>query len=86
MRNFKAMVKALYKALQVLETSENKALIIKFGENLRENVQIVMDIAAPLAEIVGYDLSFKSRGVNNALLADICAELAAEEAQCQPTT
>ena len=78
MNKFKEIVKVLYKKIQELNTDENKNMIVLFGENVRENVEIVMQLAEPILEAFGYDMAFKSRGVGDALSKEIADELEME--------
>jgi hypothetical protein len=79
MNKFKQIIKGIYMVLKELSTDENKEIVIKFGENIRDNVELVMKIAGPIMESFGFDLSFKTRGVESALLREIVQEIELEE-------
>lgn len=79
MNKFKEIIKGIYYVLKELSTEENNDLVIKFSENIRDNVELVMKISAPIMEAFGFDMNFKTRGVENALLNELVEELRNEE-------
>jgi hypothetical protein len=79
MNKFKQIIKVIYSVLQEMNTEENKGVVLKFGENIQENVELVMKLAGPIMQVFGFDMGFKTRGVGNALLREIVQEIELEE-------
>lgn len=79
MKNFKEVVKSVYRALKVLSSNKNTSLTMQFVDNIKENVDIAIQIASAALAEIGIDAGVKTRGVQNALSKEIIQELEIEE-------